>query len=79
MHKNYKIALYILGVSLLWTRCSVSKLILPASTSVVQRAIPRIELMPNHPQPYRYRDWKQTALEFDRYVFDFNQRGDYLL
>ncbi|MBK9256795.1 MAG: hypothetical protein IPM42_15010 [Saprospiraceae bacterium] len=34
--------------------------------------------MPFHPKPYKYRDWKQTAVEFDNYVFDFSQKGDYL-
>ncbi len=34
--------------------------------------------MPNHPKPYAYKDWKQTALDFDRYVFDFSQKGEFL-
>ncbi len=38
--------------------------------------IPRVDKMPFHPKPYKYRDWKQTALDFDKYVFDFNQKGD---
>jgi hypothetical protein len=38
--------------------------------------IPRVDKMPFHPNPYKYRDWKQTALDFDKYVFDFNQKGD---
>lgn len=39
---------------------------------VKQTAIPRIELMPNVPQPYRIIDWKQKAIDYDTYVFDFN-------
>ena len=39
---------------------------------VVQTAIPRIELMPNAPAPYKIIDWKQKAKEYDAYVFDFN-------
>ena len=39
---------------------------------VVQTAIPRIELMPNAPQPYKIIDWKQKAKDYDAYVFDFN-------
>lgn len=34
--------------------------------------------MPNHPKPYQYKDWKKTALDFDQYVFDFKQKGDFL-
>ncbi len=45
---------------------------------VTQRSIPRVDKMPNHPKPYVYKDWKQTALDFDRYVFDFSQKGDFL-
>ena len=41
-------------------------------TPVVQTVIPRIELMPNTPQPYKIIDWKQKAKEYDAYVFDFN-------
>ena len=40
--------------------------------AVVQIAIPRIELMPNAPQPYKIIDWKQKAIDYDAYVFDFN-------
>lgn len=40
--------------------------------------IPRVDKMPFHPKPYKYRDWKQTALDFDAYVFDFNQKGPFL-
>lgn len=43
------------------------------STQVI---IPRIADMPNQPSPYRYRDWEQTALAFDDYVFDFQPDGD---
>lgn len=39
---------------------------------VRQIAIPRIELMPNSPQPYKIIDWKQKAKDYDAYVFDFN-------
>ena len=39
---------------------------------VEQVAVNRIELMPNMPQPYKIIDWKQKAIDFDSYVFDFN-------
>ncbi len=50
----------------------------PSALPVAQRAIPRVEKMPNRPKPYAFRDWKKTALEFDRYVFDFEQKGEFL-
>ncbi|MCC6461761.1 MAG: hypothetical protein IT260_14900 [Saprospiraceae bacterium] len=34
--------------------------------------------MPRHPKPYVLKDWKQTALGFDRYVYDFKQKGPLL-
>ncbi len=37
---------------------------------VIQRTIPRVEKMPNHPKPYVYKDWKQTTIDFDNFIFD---------
>ncbi len=39
---------------------------------IVQSKIARVELMPNEPQPYKILDWKQRAIDYDSYVFDFN-------
>lgn len=39
---------------------------------IAQTSIPRIELMPTAPQPYKILDWKQKAKDYDAYVFDFN-------
>ena len=57
--------------------CTGSRPVLTTITPVEQRAIPRVDKMPNHPQPYAYKDWRQAALDFDRVVFDFNQKGAY--
>lgn len=43
-----------------------------------QIAIPRIEKMPNKPEPYDMRDWKEVALGYDNLVFDLNLTGQYL-
>ncbi|MBN2273748.1 MAG: hypothetical protein JXK95_05405, partial [Bacteroidales bacterium] len=43
-----------------------------------QTAIPRINLMPDFPQPYLMRDWKQVALDYDSLVFNENSSGPYL-
>ena len=50
----------------------------PQAAPVQQVAIPRVEAMPNQPKPYQLRDWKKTALDFDRYVYDFNAKGPLL-
>jgi hypothetical protein len=51
---------------------------MPIGIPVTQRNIPRVDKMPFHPKPYKFRDWKKTALDFDAYVFDFNQKGPFL-
>ncbi len=51
---------------------------MPSGIPVTQRNIPRVDKMPFHPKPYKFRDWKKTALDFDAYVFDFNQKGPFL-
>lgn len=72
MNKRY------LFLFLLLTACARQPVVTPSMAPVAQRTIPRVEKMPNHPQPYAYKDWKQTALDFDRYVFDFSQKGEFL-
>jgi len=39
---------------------------------VQQVSIPRVDLMPNEPKPFKILDWKQKAKDYDHYVFDFN-------
>ncbi|MCX7919540.1 MAG: hypothetical protein N3A72_08015 [bacterium] len=43
-----------------------------------QITLPRVELMPNIPQPFQMRNWKQVALDYDAFVFNFNTTGQYL-
>ena len=40
--------------------------------------IGRVEQMPDLPQPYQMRDWKQVALGYDSLVFDLDRVGQYL-
>jgi len=42
--------------------------------AVQQVKIERIESMPNLPSPYKILDWKEKAVAFDNYVFNFNTR-----
>ncbi len=41
-------------------------------------SIPRIDLMPDFPQPYLMRDWKRVAQQYDSLVFDITLQGQYL-
>jgi len=43
-----------------------------------QIAISQVERMPNIPQPFKMRDWRQTALDLDAYVFDLNATGPHM-
>ena len=43
-----------------------------------QITIPRIEQMPNLPQPYVMRDWKSVAKGYDSLVFNDTASGQYL-
>jgi hypothetical protein len=67
----------IVGLLAFWA-CKTTNSITPTRTAIAQSAIPRVDKMPNHPKPYQYKDWKKTALDFDQYVFDFKQKGDFL-
>lgn len=40
--------------------------------------INRIEIMPNKPDPYLMRNWKQVAIGYDSLVFNYNAQGQYL-
>ncbi len=43
-----------------------------------QISIPRVDIMPNLPQPYEMRDWKTVAKNYDSLVFDLEASGQYL-
>ena len=47
-------------------------------TTGQQTDIPRIEMMPNIPQPYDMRDWKTVAQKYDSLVFDLDATGQHL-
>lgn len=50
----------------------------PAPEVEPQRTIAQVERMPNLPVPLAIRDWKRTALDYDRLAFDPAARGPYL-
>lgn len=43
-----------------------------------QTDIPRVNLMPDNPEPYSLREWKQVAGKYDSLVFDTDATGTYL-
>ncbi len=43
-----------------------------------QIRIDRIEMLPDIPAPYLMRDWKEVALNYDAFVYDFSKTGDHL-
>lgn len=47
-------------------------------TNAKQIEIPRIEKMPNFPQPYEMRSWKTVARDYDAFVFDVSKTGTYM-
>lgn len=40
--------------------------------------IARIEKMPNIPPQFKMKNWKETAINFDKFVFDLNAKGELL-
>src|SRR5438105_1470335 len=48
----------------------------PAPTT--QLTIDRVELMPNQPAPFKLKDFKSLASGYDKLVFNFDAKGDYL-
>ena len=44
----------------------------------VASTIPRVARMPNLPQPYAMRDWRQVTRDYTDLVFDFDQHGAHL-
>ena len=62
--------LYVLTIVLL--------MLLISAGAAEQINIRRVERMPNMPEPYLMRDWKQVTMGYDSLVFDLNQTGEYL-
>lgn len=44
---------------------------------VAQVSLPRIDQMPDLPQPLKIIDWKKKALQFDSLVYNFNNKASY--
>ena len=46
--------------------------------AAAQKSIAQIEKMPNMPPDYQYKDYSQAAKNFDKIVFDYSKKGQYL-
>jgi hypothetical protein len=47
------------------------------TAQVQQQRIPRVDQMPNLPQPMQIIDYKKLAIQFDNTVYDFNAKGKF--
>jgi hypothetical protein len=59
-------------------RWMVVAVMIAANVGAQQISIPRVDMMPDFPQPYLMRDWKSVAQGYDSLVFDQDQTGQYL-
>lgn len=77
---NYimKYIFYLTLIAIVFFGCkSATELTVLKSIPEKQINIKRVELMPNLPQPYSMKDWRQTAIGFDNYVYDWKSKGEY--
>jgi hypothetical protein len=44
----------------------------------IQKRINKIQDMPSLPSPFIMKDWRQIALGYDQFVYDFSKTGEYL-
>src|ERR1700678_536254 len=58
--------------------CGSSTASVAESTASVPGTIPRVEQMPNLPQPFALRDWRQVTRDYLDFVFDFDKKGAHL-
>jgi hypothetical protein len=70
--KKYNLTILALIATFCLTTCS-SQLGVP----IAGTPIPRIEQMPNMPEPYFIIDWGKKAMAFDSLVYDFNNTETY--
>ncbi|MCO6462403.1 MAG: hypothetical protein J5I59_13450 [Saprospiraceae bacterium] len=73
------LTLYISILIFTLTSCDNTSEVLPPLTETVSQVpIPRVNEMPDMPAPYMMKNWRKTAIDFDHYIYDFNQKGKFL-
>lgn len=73
IHPKWAIALLLLAV----LSCRTAQNFSPTASPVAQVTVPRIEKMPRDPKPWAWKDWRQTALDFDQMAFDYAEKGPF--
>ena len=43
---------------------------------IVQVSINRVDSMPDIPETYKMLDWRQKAKDYDRFIFDWNNKSE---
>lgn len=66
-------SVFVLIVACLLVSCSKKKHEL--GDRVGQVAISRVDLMPDMPKSYRMLDWKEKAITYDKFIFDWNNQS----
>lgn len=68
----------LLLVSAIVFACTVAEAGAADPAPTPQLGIDRVDLMPDRPQPYKYKDFNAIARGLDKLLFDFDQKGQYL-
>jgi hypothetical protein len=63
--------------SVLLLLAAISSCTQQTGNSVAQTSLPRIDQMPDLPQPLKIIDWKKKAAQFDSLVFKFDNNASY--
>lgn len=71
----FKTAVFVISFSLFITACGSAKF--EIASPIQQAQINRVESMPNLPKPFKILDFNQIAKNYDKLVYDRNQKGDY--
>ncbi|MDP3313574.1 hypothetical protein [Lutibacter sp.] len=73
--KMFKYSVVIACLPFLLFSCGSSKIRI--SAPIEQKSIARVDQMPNLPQPFKIIDFNEIAKNYDRLVYDSNQKGAY--
>lgn len=64
-------------IAVLWLISVFYSCAQPTLLPVAQTSLPRVDQMPDLPQPLKIIDWKKKAVQFDSLVFNFNSKASY--
>jgi len=79
MKNNFNFLLFIAIMILFISGCKPNEFALLDKTYPTSQVhLVRVDEMPAMPTPYVMKDWHSTTMEFDKYVYDFTQKGPYL-